>query len=137
MKLGERLLVTKEERREMVFEYLRKHPKSNAFDVRDGVGLKMDLVRGALSTLTKQGKICSKQVGAYNEYWITSHRENLQQRINVCSRCLTHTCVKGELMCWDAQGADIIEKTRDELLSLNLEHPSHWPEVKNEPTRTS
>lgn len=56
--------------------------------------------------------------------------------ITVCDKCLTATCWHGEFMCDQSHEAGTVEKTREELLALNREHPDHWEgrEVEQSPS---
>jgi hypothetical protein len=46
--------------------------------------------------------------------------------VTVCSSCLQATCWQGIFYCDDYRTAGTVEKSREELASLNLEHPSYW-----------
>lgn len=50
----------------------------------------------------------------------------MNQTITVCSECLRACCWHGNFMCDKAYGAGTVEKTREELERLDLEHPSYW-----------
>lgn len=46
--------------------------------------------------------------------------------ITVCAACLCASCWQGIFMCQQSKTADIVEKTREELIALNREHPDYW-----------
>lgn len=46
--------------------------------------------------------------------------------ITVCDKCLQASCWQGIFMCQESTNAGVTEKTRDELLALNLENPCYW-----------
>ena len=48
------------------------------------------------------------------------------KKIIVCDACLQASCWQGEFMCEQAREAGTTEKTREELIELELEHPSYW-----------
>ena len=45
--------------------------------------------------------------------------------ITVCDKCLQASCWQGIFMCQQSQNAGIVQKTRGELLAMNLEHPCY------------
>jgi hypothetical protein len=49
-----------------------------------------------------------------------------EKKIVVCAECLMACCWQGEFMCEDAQYADVVEKSIEELKELNLESPHYW-----------
>ncbi|QEL18782.1 hypothetical protein [Limnoglobus roseus] len=49
--------------------------------------------------------------------------------VTVCSACLQATCWQGIFYCNDYKTAGTVEKTRDELRVLALEHPTYWGEA--------
>ncbi len=48
------------------------------------------------------------------------------ETITVCDKCLQASCWQGIFMCDLAQNAGTVEKTREELTALALEHPDYW-----------
>ena len=46
--------------------------------------------------------------------------------VTVCSECLQASCWQGIFMCENAINAGTVQKTKEELKQLNLEHPSYW-----------
>lgn len=46
--------------------------------------------------------------------------------VTVCDRCLRASCWQGEFYCDDYRIAGLIEKTRAELMALNLENSHYW-----------
>lgn len=46
--------------------------------------------------------------------------------VTVCDNCLQASCWQGVFMCQDSRTAGTVEKTREELTALDLEHPSWW-----------
>lgn len=48
------------------------------------------------------------------------------KKVVVCDECLRAACWKGHFYCDKAKYANITERTKGELLALNLEHPSYW-----------
>ena len=50
--------------------------------------------------------------------------------ILVCDSCLTASCWHGEFMCEDAKHASTVEKSKEELDALGLEHPDNYSETK-------
>lgn len=46
--------------------------------------------------------------------------------ITVCDQCLQASCWQGKFMCDKATNAGVVQKTREELAKLNLEHPDNW-----------
>ena len=48
------------------------------------------------------------------------------ETVTVCSACLQASCWNGHFYCVDYQTAGTVEKTREELRALDLEHPSYW-----------
>jgi hypothetical protein len=52
---------------------------------------------------------------------------NMQsETVTVCSNCLQASCWQGIFMCYESDKAGTVEKTREELKQLDLEHPSYW-----------
>jgi hypothetical protein len=49
-----------------------------------------------------------------------------KETITVCSACLPASCWQGEFYCEDSKRAGTVEKTREELEALNLEHSDYW-----------
>ena len=49
----------------------------------------------------------------------------LNEMITVCDKCFTASCWQGIYMCQESQNAGTIQKTRAELIGLNLEHQSY------------
>jgi len=54
--------------------------------------------------------------------------------ITVCSACLCASCWQGEFRCKDYLTAGTVQKTREELEKLKLEHPSFWIEESPDET---
>jgi len=48
------------------------------------------------------------------------------ETVTVCSACLRASCWHGAFYCEEYQTAGTVEKTREELLKLNLESPHYW-----------
>jgi hypothetical protein len=46
--------------------------------------------------------------------------------VTVCAECLTAACWQGRFYCDKYRTADVVEKTIEELTTLNLEHPDNW-----------
>lgn len=46
--------------------------------------------------------------------------------ITVCDKCLKASCWSGAFMCDDSKHAGTVEKPRDELEAMGLEHSDHW-----------
>ena len=46
--------------------------------------------------------------------------------VTVCSSCLQATCWQGIFYCNEYRTAGTVEKTREELKELALEHSSYW-----------
>jgi hypothetical protein len=46
--------------------------------------------------------------------------------ITVCSACLQASCWHGHIYCEKYTMAGTVEKTREELIALDREHPSYW-----------
>lgn len=46
--------------------------------------------------------------------------------VTVCSECLQASCWQGIFMCDNARHAGVVQKTKEELMQLNLEHQSYW-----------
>mgnify|MGYP001593537308 CR=1 FL=1 len=51
---------------------------------------------------------------------------NEKELITVCDKCLQASCWQGVFMCDKSATAGTVQKTREELHKLNLEHPSYW-----------
>jgi len=51
--------------------------------------------------------------------------ESPDDLITVCDKCLMASCWQGEHGCQDYYTAGITQKTREELLLLNREHPCY------------
>lgn len=49
-----------------------------------------------------------------------------QTKITVCESCLTASCWHAELVCDSYKSSGTVEKTIQELIELDREHPSHW-----------
>jgi len=49
-----------------------------------------------------------------------------KETVTVCSACLQATCWLGLFYCDEYRTAGTVEKTREELKALNLEHPDYW-----------
>ena len=52
------------------------------------------------------------------------------QLITVCDKCLCASCWHGEFMCWDSDIAGTIERTRSNLNKLGNEHPDNYSDKK-------
>jgi len=52
--------------------------------------------------------------------------ESCDKKIVVCDECLRAACWNGHFYCDKAKRAGTTERTKRELLALNLEHPSYW-----------
>lgn len=50
----------------------------------------------------------------------------MTKTITVCSSCLQASCWQGIFMCEKAKFSSTIEKTIEELQSLDLEHSDYW-----------
>jgi hypothetical protein len=46
--------------------------------------------------------------------------------VTVCAACLCASCWHGEFMCYEAIGANTVQRTVGELRKLNREHPSAY-----------
>ena len=46
--------------------------------------------------------------------------------ITVCASCLCASCWHGEFYCEDYKTANLVKKTRAELVSADREHPDHF-----------
>jgi hypothetical protein len=46
-----------------------------------------------------------------------------KETITVCDKCFCASCWQGILMCEQAREAGTVEKTKEELIELGLEHP--------------
>ena len=46
--------------------------------------------------------------------------------ITVCDKCLRASCWQGLYKCDKSRDAGTVEKTREELEALDLEHSSYW-----------
>ena len=58
---------------------------------------------------------------------------NMQsETVTVCSNCLQASCWQGIFMCYESDKAGTVEKTREELKRLDLEHPSYWEPIQYE-----
>lgn len=55
----------------------------------------------------------------------------MKNTITVCDKCLQASCWQGSFYCEGAKAAGTVEKTRDELTALSLEHPSYWDNEAN------
>lgn len=53
-------------------------------------------------------------------------KQKAAELITVCGECLTASCWQGIFMCDEARNAGTVQKTREELRKLGLEHPSYW-----------
>lgn len=49
-----------------------------------------------------------------------------KKKVVVCSKCLTAACWQGKFLCQFSRNAGTIEKTVEELVKLDLEHPDYW-----------
>jgi hypothetical protein len=49
-----------------------------------------------------------------------------QETITVCSACLQASCWQGIFFCEDYKRAGTVEKRREELEALALEHSDYW-----------
>lgn len=49
----------------------------------------------------------------------------LDEKILVCDKCLCASCWMGLYFCDEYKIAGVIEKSKKELLKLNLEHPEY------------
>ena len=49
----------------------------------------------------------------------------LEELITVCDKCFMASCWHGIFMCDNARLAGTVEKTREELIKLNREHPDY------------
>lgn len=49
----------------------------------------------------------------------------MKETITVCAACLTAACWHGTHSCY-AIKPGLVEKTREELAAMALEHPSNW-----------
>ncbi len=47
---------------------------------------------------------------------------NLNDGITVCAECLQASCWQGIFMCHESKHADVIKKTKRELISLGYEN---------------
>ena len=59
-------------------------------------------------------------------YWYVPRPKNDVSTVTVCAECLRASCWQGTFMCEQSQAAGTVEKTRDELKALGLEHPDYW-----------
>jgi len=50
----------------------------------------------------------------------------MKDTITVCDECLRASCWHGLFMCDLAKSAGTVEKTREELIKLDLEHSNYW-----------
>lgn len=50
--------------------------------------------------------------------------------VTVCASCLCASCWHGEFYCDDYKTADLVKKTRAELLAAGREHPDHFSPAK-------
>ena len=50
----------------------------------------------------------------------------MDNKITVCDECLRASCWQGYFMCDNSNLAGTTEKTKEELIKLDLEHPDHW-----------
>lgn len=46
--------------------------------------------------------------------------------VTVCNKCLRASCWLGKFYCEEYLTAGVVEKTKDELAKLDLEHPHYW-----------
>lgn len=47
-------------------------------------------------------------------------------QITVCAECLQASCWQGIFMCYESGNADIVKRTRKELVAMGIEHPSYF-----------
>lgn len=57
---------------------------------------------------------------------LNRERDKGSNTITVCDNCLRASCWLGLFYCEKHSTAGTIEKTLDELVKLDLEHPSYW-----------
>lgn len=57
-------------------------------------------------------------------------KDDPNELIDVCDKCLTACCWHGELMCQDSREAGLVKITRVELIKLGREHSSYFDDVK-------
>lgn len=50
----------------------------------------------------------------------------MKNTITVCDNCLTACCWQGLFYCSKFKFAGTCEKTIEELIELNFEHPDYW-----------
>jgi hypothetical protein len=46
--------------------------------------------------------------------------------VTVCDKCFQASCWQGVFLCSESDSAGTLEKTVEELMALNLEHPDYW-----------
>lgn len=46
--------------------------------------------------------------------------------VTVCDACLQASCWQGLFFCNKAHAAGTVERSVEELIKLDLEHPSYW-----------
>lgn len=51
---------------------------------------------------------------------------NPNDLVTVCAACLTAACWQGEFYCQEYKTANVVQKTRAELVALDREHPDYW-----------
>lgn len=57
---------------------------------------------------------------------VNREQDKSPKTIAVCDKCLRASCWLGKFYCENYLTAGTIEKTREELLELDLENPEYW-----------
>ena len=57
---------------------------------------------------------------------VSMAKNDPKRLVTVCDQCLQDSCWHGEFMCDAARTAGTTEKSVEELVNLDREHPSYW-----------